>query len=77
MSGDSLATTSGNRLLRIQDVAEACSVSHRTVRRWVDAGDLSAYRLGRQLRIRESELAAFIERNLIASADEQNVRQNN
>lgn len=30
----------------VAEVAQACRVHHRTVRRWIDSGDLRAYRVG-------------------------------
>ncbi len=47
-------------LLTITDVADRCSVSVKTVRRWIAAGDLVAHRLGQQLRVSEADLAAFL-----------------
>lgn len=49
-------------LLTIDEVAERCRVSSRTVRRWIGAGDLPAHRLGRQLRIAPNDLSAFLYR---------------
>jgi excisionase family DNA binding protein len=43
----------------IREVAERLSVSTRTVRRWIDNGELVAHRIG-GVRIAESELRAFI-----------------
>jgi excisionase family DNA binding protein len=48
------------RLYAVDAVAEQLGVSTKTVRRWIAAGDLPVYRLGRQLRISEADLAAFI-----------------
>ena len=45
----------------ILDVAERCQVSEKTVRRWIDAGDLVAYRLGRQWRVDPEDLQKFLE----------------
>ncbi len=47
-------------LLSIADVARRCQVSEKTVRRWIDAGDLVAYRLGRQWRIDPADLKYFL-----------------
>ena len=47
-------------LLTISEVAEVCRVSTRTVRRWIKRGELAAHRLGRQLRISEKDLRAFL-----------------
>ena len=48
------------RLLTIPDVAEHCQVSKKTVRRWIDAGELVAYRLGHQWRIDPTDLQKFL-----------------
>ena len=47
-------------MLDIIDVAEACRVSEKTVRRWIQAGDLPAARLGNQWRIFPYDLRAFV-----------------
>src|SRR5690349_18624637 len=44
----------------IAEIAHRCNVSTKTVRRWIDAGELSYYRLGRQIRIGEQEFQAFL-----------------
>jgi len=41
-------------------VAEVLSVSDRTVRRWIDRGELVAHRFGRNVRIAETDLKAFL-----------------
>ena len=48
------------RLQTIPDVAERCQVSEKTVPRWIDAGDLVAYQLGRQWRIDPEDLQKFV-----------------
>jgi len=48
------------RLLVLRDVARTLQVSIRTVRRWVELGDLRVHKLGRQLRVSEEDLVAFI-----------------
>ncbi len=47
-------------MLDIVDVAEACRVSEKTVRRWIQAGDLPAARLGNQWRIFPRDLKSFV-----------------
>ena len=43
----------------LADVADRYDVNIRTVRRWVDAGELVAHRFGRQLRVSATDLAVF------------------
>lgn len=47
-------------LLTIDQTAEHLQVSSKTVRRWIKNGELVAYRIGRQLRISDADLSAFI-----------------
>lgn len=47
-------------LYTVAEVANLLKVSIKTVRRWIDADELVAHRLGRQLRITESDLSAFL-----------------
>ena len=53
-------TTRIPRMLAVTDIAEMMRVSTRTVRRWIDRGDLRVHRLGRQVRVSEEDLAAFL-----------------
>jgi excisionase family DNA binding protein len=46
-------------LYTTQEVARLLRVSQRTVQEWVRAGELTAVRYGRLLRIRQTDLAAF------------------
>jgi excisionase family DNA binding protein len=48
------------RLLTIKDAADILRVSDKSVRRWIDAGDLVAHRIGRQWRVSQGDLEAFI-----------------
>jgi excisionase family DNA binding protein len=50
------------RLLTVPQAAEALSVCERTVWRWIEAGEIEIYRLGRAVRIAEDELVRFLER---------------
>ena len=57
--------------MTIMEVADAAQVSESTVRRWIRAGDLPAYRLGRQLRIRPEEFETFLKaQRLVPAQDE-------
>ncbi len=47
-------------LYTVPEVAGLLKVSIKTVRRWIDTGDLTVHRFGRQLRVTESDLSAFI-----------------
>ena len=51
------------RLLSIETVAAILDVSPKSVRRWIAAGLLPVHRLGRQIRISEPDLAAYIARS--------------
>ena len=44
----------------VKEVAEICRVNTKTVRRWIDRGELVAHRFGRQLRIAPADLAVFV-----------------
>jgi len=44
----------------IKEVAEALSVSPRTVRRWIANGDLIVHRLGGAVRVGERDLGTFL-----------------
>lgn len=54
------------RLLSVAVVASLLDVSPKTVRRLVDRGHLPVCRIGRQLRIRDDDLAAYIARSRIS-----------
>ncbi len=48
------------RMVTVTQLAERCEVSERMVRRWISAGELPVYRLGRQLRIRLQDFEIFL-----------------
>lgn len=48
------------RMLAVADLAEHWQVCTKTVRRWIERGDLRMHRVGRQLRISEEDAAQFI-----------------
>jgi excisionase family DNA binding protein len=44
----------------VRDTAVYARTSQKTVRRWLNSGMLPFHRLGRQLRIAETDLLAFL-----------------
>lgn len=52
------------RLLTIPDVADLHQVSEKTVRRWIEARELPAAKLGNQWRIRPRDLEIFVRERL-------------
>jgi excisionase family DNA binding protein len=56
------ASPSLPRLLTVPEAADALKLSERTVWRWIEAGEIETYRLGRAVRIAEDELVRFLER---------------
>jgi excisionase family DNA binding protein len=51
----------------LQRAAEVLAVSVRTVRREIDRGKLVAFRVGRNLRIRKSELRRYMESEVVTA----------
>jgi len=47
-------------LFTIKQAAELLGASTKTIRRWIDADDLIAHRIGHQFRISEPDLQTFI-----------------
>ena len=52
------------RLYRTGEVAERLGVSTMTVRRWIKAGKIKAYQIGKEFRIPESEVLRLLEGKL-------------
>jgi excisionase family DNA binding protein len=50
------------RWMSTAEVADYLGVNPRTLYRLIDEGDLPAYKLGRVIRLQESDVLAFIER---------------
>jgi excisionase family DNA binding protein len=57
-----MSSKSMTRFYTIAQVADLLVVSTRSVRRWIAAGELLAHKFGRQLRVAEMDLRAFLER---------------
>ena len=66
-SHGSRPTTGG--LLTVAEVSAVLRVSNMTVYRLIKAGELPALRVGKNYRIRESELEAFLTAGLIDSEE--------
>jgi excisionase family DNA binding protein len=49
------------RFYTVAQIAKLLEVSTRTVRRWIADGEMRHYRFGRQVRISESDVRAFVE----------------
>ena len=52
--------------LSTQDAARRLGITPRTLYRFIDLGDLPAYRLGRVIRLKADDVDAFIEASRIA-----------
>ncbi len=48
------------KFLTVDEVAEVCRVSLRTVRRWIADGDLPVHRLGRRVLVSEDDFLRFL-----------------
>lgn len=57
-----------DRLLTVREVADAMRVSQMTVYRLIKSGELPAIRVGRNFRIRESELDRYFDAQTVAPA---------
>ena len=60
MTGEARAFVTGG-LLTVSEVAAAMRVSNMTVYRLIKGGELGAVRVGKNYRIRESDLARFLQ----------------
>lgn len=47
-------------MLSVMDVAARLQVCTKTVRRWIERSELHVHRIGRQLRVSEEDMAAFV-----------------
>ena len=51
------------RMYSIKEIGPQVGVSSKTIRRWIERGELHVHRLGRQLRISEDDLLAFLSKH--------------
>jgi excisionase family DNA binding protein len=59
-----MATEQGNTgesFLTVAEVAEMLKLNQQTVRNWIDQGSLPAVRIGRRVRIRQSDLDRLLD----------------
>ncbi len=56
-------TQSGKEVLTLAEIAARLGVSRRTVLRWVQEGDLPAYRIRGIIRVRPEDFEAFLARS--------------
>ncbi len=54
------AESLGDRLLMVRELAERMRVANRTVYRLIKAGDLPAIRVGKNFRIRRSDVESYL-----------------
>jgi len=54
----------------LDEIAQRLKVSYRTVYRWVQAKELSAYKLGTEWRVAESDLQEFLQARKVRRRDE-------
>lgn len=57
------------QLLTVAEVADALRVSNMTVYRLINAGELAALRIGKNYRIRASDLEAYLASGEVAPVD--------
>ena len=57
----------GESYLTVAEVAETLKLNQQTVRNWIDAGYLTAFHVGRRVRIVRSDLEELLERSRIQS----------
>jgi excisionase family DNA binding protein len=51
------------RFYTVAQISDLLSVSTRSVRRWIAAGELLAHRFRRQVRVAEIDLLTFLQRH--------------
>lgn len=72
------APASTPNMITVAAAAERASVNERTIRRWIRAGRLTAYKAGRVLRIDPDELEALLRRDgQVPGAPSKNLRSGN
>jgi excisionase family DNA binding protein len=62
-------STSEQPLMTVADVAEHLQLNQQTIRNWIDAGTLPAFRVGRRVRIRRSDLDQLLHNGYRGNGD--------
>lgn len=57
------------KMYTVSDIAEMLTVSDRTVRNFIENGELIAYRFGREYKVKETDLKAFIENSKVVTGE--------
>ena len=60
---------SPDKMLKPDEIAERMGVSKRTVLRWIEYGELSAYRVGSVTRIQHDDFQTFLRRHQTTKED--------
>ncbi len=51
----------GDKYLSVEDIAHKFNLNYETVRRWLSGGQLKGYKVGKMWRIKESDLADYLD----------------
>jgi excisionase family DNA binding protein len=51
------------RMYSVKEIGPQVGVSSKTIRRWIERGELHVHRLGRRLCISEDDLLAFLSKH--------------
>lgn len=65
-----------NQFYTIDKVAEILGMHHKTIRKFITEGKLAASKVGKQWRISDHDLSAFIEKNNVNIRDKNNEESN-
>jgi excisionase family DNA binding protein len=60
-----MASSADIEWLSTQEASRRLGITTRTLYRFVDQGELAAYRMGRVIRVKASDIDAFIEKSRI------------
>jgi excisionase family DNA binding protein len=61
----------GETYLTVADVAEMLKLNQQTVRNWIDQGKLPALRVGRRVRIKQSDLQRILDESYTSAGGAQ------
>lgn len=63
------AVTKRDRWMSSKEVSASLSISVRTLYRLIDDGEIAAYRIGRAIRLKEADVASYLESVRIAPGE--------